>query len=264
MVEQKPRSLLDAVQTPARQNAALEATEHRPWPTPERTWLMGQTWEDLLFAHWRAPSDSLQARLPSGLELDLYEGDAWIGVTPFRLTGLRPRGLPPLPWASSFLELNTRTYVTAGGKAGIWFFSLDASSQLAVLAARHGYHLPYYNAEIHAGWHDGWISYEAQRRDERGAPAAFRARYRPIGDPLAADPRSLAYFLTERYCLYTVDDDGRLLRSEIHHPLWELRAAEAELAENTMPPGDIELADDEPLLHFSARQDVVIWPLTDA
>ena len=264
MVEQKPGSLLDAVQAPARQNATLEATEHRAWPPPESPWLMAQTWEDLLFAHWRAPADSLRAQLPPGLELDLHDGEAWIGVTPFRLTGLRPRGLPPLPFVSTFLELNTRTYVAAGGKPGIWFFSLDASSELAVLAARHGYHLPYYRAEIRAAWRDGWISYEARRRDARGAPAAFHARYRPIGDPLDADPRSLAHFLTERYCLYTVDSDGQLLRGEIHHPPWELRAAEAELAENTMPPRGIDLADDEPLLHFSARQDVVIWPLANA
>jgi uncharacterized protein len=264
MAETKPWSFLDAVQAPARQNATLETTEHRPWPLPESSWMMGQSWEDLLFAHWRVSAETVRALLPPGLELDLYGGEAWLGMTPFRLTGLRPRGAPPLPFVSSFLELNTRTYVTADDKPGIWFFSLDASSELAVLAARHGYHLPYYRAEIRADWRDGWISYEARRRDTRGAPAAFRARYRPIGDPLDADPRSLPHFLTERYCLYTVDSDGRLRRGEIHHPPWELQAAEAELAENTMPPRNLELVDDEPLLHYSARQDVVIWPLADA
>lgn len=264
MAGTKSWSLLDAVQAPSRQNETLEVTEHRPWPVPERSWLMGQTWEDLLFAHWRVDAEALRAVLPPGLGLDLYEGEAWLGVTPFRLTGLRARGTPPLPFISSFLELNTRTYVTASGKPGIWFFSLDASSELAVLGARHGYHLPYYRAEIRADWRDGWISYESRRRDTRGAPAAFRARYRPIGDPLDADPRSLAHFLTERYCLYTDDSEGRLQRGEIHHPPWELQPAEAELAENTMPPRDVVLVDNEPLLHFSGRQDVVIWPLHDA
>lgn len=226
--------------------------------------MMGQTWEDLLFAHWRVPADSLRALLPPGLELDLCDGDAWIAVTPFRLTGLRPRGVPPLPFISSFLELNTRTYVTAGGKPGIWFFSLDATSELAVLAARSGYKLPYFRAEIRTEWRGGWISYEARRRDPRGAPASFRARYRPSGAVLEPDARSLAHFLTERYCLYTVDSDGRLLRGEIHHPPWDLQPAEAEIAENTMPPAGLELVDDAPLLHFSARLDVVIWPLEDA
>ena len=264
MAETKALSLLDLVQAPARQSAALDRTEHRPWPLPEGSWMMGQSWEDLLFAHWRAPADPLRALLPQGLELDLFEGEAWIAVTPFRVTGLRPRGLPPLPFVSSFLELNTRTYVTAGGKPGIWFFSLDASSELAVLAARYGYKLPYYRADIRAEWRGGWISYEARRQDARGAPASFRGRYRASGDVLDPDPRSLAHFLTERYCLYTVDSEGQLLRGEIHHPPWELQPAEAAIEENTMPPHDLELVDDEPLLHFSARQDVVIWPLDDA
>jgi uncharacterized protein len=224
---------------------------------------MAQTWEDLLFAHWRAPADPLRALLPDGLELDVYEDEAWIAIAPFRLTGLRLRGLPPLPFVSSFLELNTRTYVTDGEKPGVWFFSLDASSELAVLAARYGYKLPYYRAEMRAEWRGGELAYACRRRDSRGAPAAFQARYRPDGDVLEADPRSLAHFLTERYCLYTVDD-GRLKRCEIHHPPWPLRPATAEIDENTMPPAGIEPADEDPLLHFSARQDVLIWPLENA
>jgi uncharacterized protein len=224
---------------------------------------MAQTWEDLLFAHWRAPADALRALLPGSLELDVYEDEAWITITPFRLTGLRPRGLPPLPVVSSFLELNTRTYVTDGQKPGIWFFSLDASSELAVLAARYGYKLPYYRAVMRAEWSGGDLTYECRRRDSKGAPAAFHASYRADGDVLDADPRSLAHFLTERYCLYTVDD-GRLKRGEIHHPPWPLQPATAEIEENTMPPAGIEPADEDPLLHFSARQDVLIWPLEDA
>ena len=263
MVSSRQWSLLDLVEAPARQSASLEATAHRPWPLPDGSWIMGQTWEDLLFAHWRAPAEELRALLPEGLELDLYHDEAWIAVTPFRITGLRARGLPPLPFVSSFLELNTRTYVTAGGKPGIWFFSLDASSQLAVQAARHGYKLPYFRADMRTEWADGSLSYECRRRDPRGAPAAFRARYRPIGDVLDADHRSLAHFLTERYCLYTTDS-GRLKRAEIHHERWPLQPAEAAIEENTMPPRDLELVDEEPVLHFSALQDVVIWPLEDA
>jgi uncharacterized protein len=253
----------DALNAPARQSSSLEETAHRPWPVPERSWVMGQTWDHLLFVHWRASADSLRALLPGGLELDVYDGEAWIGVTPFRISGLRPRGLPPFPFLSSFLELNTRTYVTAGGKPGIWFFSLDASSQLAVDAARRRYKLPYFRADMRAEWRSGWLEYESRRGDPRGDPAAFHARYRSIGDVLDPDPRSLAHFLTERYCLYTTNQ-GRLKRAEIHHRPWPLQSAEAEIEENTMPPKGVELVDDEPLLHFSARQDVVIWPLEDA
>lgn len=248
---------------PSRQSRSLEETAHRPWPLPVRSWVMGQTWDDLLFAHLRASPDSIRALLPSGLELDLYEGEAWIAVTPFAVTGLRARGLPPLPFVSSFLELNTRTYVTAGGKPGIWFFSLDASSELAVEGARRGYKLPYFRADMRAGWREGWLSYESRRRDLRGEAASFRARYRSSGGQIDPDPRSLAHFLTERYCLYAVDE-GRLKRAEIHHRPWPLQPAEAVLDENTMPPNGVEVFDEDPLLHFSARQDVVIWPLEDA
>jgi uncharacterized protein len=259
----KGSSLVDAVEAPARQAASLEVTDHRRWRLPERPWLMGQTWEDLLFAHWRVPAEALRRHLPPGLELDLHEGEAWISVTPFRLTALRPRGLPPLPFVSSFLELNTRTYVTAGGKPGIWFFSLDASSTLAVEGARRGYKLPYFRADIDARRREGWVRYESGRRDARGGAAAFRARYRPTGDAFQAEPGSLEHFLTERYCLYTTDE-GRLKRAEIHHEPWPLRPAEAVIEENTMPPPGISLDNDKPLLHFSARLDIVVWPLTDA
>ncbi|MFL5947486.1 MAG: YqjF family protein [Gaiellaceae bacterium] len=255
--------LTDLVEAPARQAGTLEHTAHRPWAVPEGSWVMAQTWDDLLFAHWRAPADALRALLPVGLDLDLFQDEAWIGITPFRVTGLRARGLPPLPFVSSFLELNTRTYVTAGGKPGIWFFSLDASSELAVLAARYGYKLPYYRAEMQAGQRGGELAYDSRRRDAKGPPAAFQARYGPDGDLLEPDPRSLAHFLTERYCLYTVDD-GRLKRGEIHHPPWPLQPATAEIGENSMPPPGVEPADEDPLLHFSARQDVLIWPLDDA
>jgi uncharacterized protein YqjF (DUF2071 family) len=259
MLGARQSSLADLVQAPARQSATLDVTDHRPWPLPDAPWIMGQTWEDLLFAHWRAPAEELRALLPDGLELDLYEDEAWIGIVPFRLSGLRPRGLPPLPFVSSFLELNTRTYVTAGGKPGIWFFGLDASSELAVEAARLGYKLPYFRADMHAEWRDGSLAFESRRRDSRGASATFRARYRPIGDVVDADPRSLAHFLTERYCLYT-SEAGRLKRIQIHHGPWPLQPAESAIEENTMAPRGVELVDEEPLLHFSARQDAVFWP----
>jgi uncharacterized protein YqjF (DUF2071 family) len=263
MESTKSEWLADALNAPARQSSSLEETAHRPWPVPESSWVMGQTWDDLLFAHWRAAPESLRVLLPAGLELDLFEGEAWLAVTPFRVTGLRPRGLPPVPFVSSFLELNTRTYVTTGGKPGIWFFSLDASSELAVEGARRGYKLPYFRAEMRTERRDGWLGYECRRRDPQGEPASFRGRYRPSGDVIDPDPRSLAHFLTERYCAYTTDE-GRLKRIEIHHRPWPLQPAEAEIEESTMPPSGVQLLDDDPLLHFSARQDVVIWSLVDA
>src|SRR5438093_1905363 len=140
---------------------------------------MAQTWDDLLFAHWRLPAEAIRPFLPDGLELDTYDGDAWIGMTPFRVSGLRLRGLLPLPRLSSFLELNVRTYVSARDRPGIWFFSLDASSTLAVEVSRRTYDLPYFRARIVAEERAGWIEYECARAGEPGR--VWSGRYRPAG-----------------------------------------------------------------------------------
>ncbi|HEY3543170.1 MAG TPA: DUF2071 domain-containing protein [Gaiellaceae bacterium] len=239
-----------------RQNRSLEHVEHRPWPVPPRGWVMGQTWDDLLFAHWRVPVDAVREHVPAGLEVDEHDGSAWLGITPFRLTGLRARGMLPLPYVSSFLELNVRTYVRAEEKPGIWFFSLDASSRVAVEVARRTYRLPYFHARMSATRRAEWIDYECSRSAEAGR--VFSGSYRPDGEVFHAEPGSLEWFLAERYCLYTTDDRGALARAEIHHELWPLQAAEATVELASIAPLDLP---GEPLCHFSRRQDVVIWPL---
>ena len=220
---------------------------------------MGQTWEDLLFAHWPIPESVLRPHVPDELHVETHDGSAWVGVTPFRVTGLRLRGMLPLPRVSSFLELNVRTYVVRDDRPGIWFFSLDASSQLAVEAARRTYRLPYFRARIFARPEGRGIAYDCARIDERGK--VFSGRYAPVGDAAEPRPGSVEHFLTERYCLYAKDETG-LYRADIHHEPWPLQPAEAELELNTMPPEGVELPDSAPLLHFSRRQDVVIWPLS--
>jgi uncharacterized protein len=222
---------------------------------------MGQTWENLLFAHWPVDGDALHRLLPDAVRLQTHEGVAWLGITPFRVGALRLRGTLPLPRVSTFLELNVRTYVTAGGKPGIWFFSLDASSRLAVEVARRTYKLPYFPARIGAQWRADWIEFESARIGNRGGPHVFSARYRPVGDQFHAAPGSLEEFLAERYCLYALDERGRLHRAEIHHSPWPLQPADAAIQLNTMAPADLALPDEGPLLHFARVQDVVIWPL---
>jgi hypothetical protein len=242
-----------------RQAATLEEIGHRPWPVPERPWLMGQTWEDLLFVHYRAPVEELRKLVPDGLEVQEHSGSGWLGVTPFAVTGLRARGLLPLPYVSHFLELNVRTYVTRDDKPGIWFFSLDASSRLAVEVARRFYHLPYFRASISLSRSEDRITYDCSRHEGR----AFSGTYGPGGAVSEAKAGSLEHFLVERYCLYA-EDKGKFYRTEIHHRPWPLETAEAEIDLDTMPPGNLRRGDDEPVLHYSARQDVVIWPLADA
>jgi uncharacterized protein YqjF (DUF2071 family) len=247
-----------------RQRATLRVTAHRPWPLPDGPWLMGQTWHDLLFAHWSLAPDVLRALVPAPLELDERDGRAWLGITPFRVAGLRPRGGPPLPRLSSFPELNVRTYVTYGGKPGIYFLSLDAARLAAVVAARRGYRLPYFHARMSASATGDRIDYASSRLPASGPPAAFRGRYGPAGARLGLEDGSLERWLAERYCLYTVDAYGRALRADIHHHPWPLHPAHASIELNTMTaPFGIELEGD-PLLHFSPRQDVLIWPLREA
>ena len=222
---------------------------------------MAQTCEELLFAHWRVREDELRQLVPEALRLDTFDGAAWLGVTPFRVTGLRPRGTVPLPRISSFLQLNVRTYVALDDRPGIWFFGLDASNRLAVEAARRIYRLPYFRARMSASRHGGWIEYESAREGAADEPHVFSAHYRPAGEPSAPAPGSLEEFLTERYCLYAPGDRGRLCRAEIHHVPWPLRRAEARVELNTMAPHGLELPEENPLLHFAERQDLVIWPL---
>jgi uncharacterized protein YqjF (DUF2071 family) len=244
--------------TIALQQRTLDERSHRPWPLPDGPWVQGQTWCNLLFAHWRVAPKRLRRVMPPSLPLHLYDdGSAWLGITPFVVRGLRPRGAPPLPWLSQFPELNVRTYVELDGKPGIYFFSLDAGRRAAVIAARHTYRLPYFHARMRANRVGERVDYTSERIDSSGPPASFRGSYVPAG-PVTDD--HLARWLAERYCAYTVDNEARPLRIEIHHPPWPLRPAEGELDAAAMAaPLAVEL-EGEPLLHFSGRQDTVIWP----
>ena len=182
---------------------------------------MGQSWEDLLFAHWRVDAEAVRKLVPPGLSVDEHDGSAWLGVTPFEITGFRLRGTFPLPLVSRFPEINVRTYVTADDKPGIWFFSLDTSSLLAVEAARRVYKLPYFHARISLERHGRRVEYAAARR-ESARPFVFEGSYGPAGEAAEPEPDSLEHFLTERYCLYAADESD-LHRAEIHHPPWPRR-----------------------------------------
>ena len=237
----------------------LTHTEHRPWPLPNLPWIMAQSWHDLLFAHWPVDADVLRPLIPPALAIDTFDGQAWIGVVPFRMSGVRLRGTPALPWLSAFPELNVRTYVTAEQKRGVWFFSLDAANAVAVAAARFSFHLPYYRARMTCRESDGWIRYKSERSHGGAPQAKLEAQYRPEGEAFAARPGSLEHFLTERYCLYAAAK-RRLYRAEILHPPWELQRAEAKFTINSMAEGaGIRLPSAQPLLHFARRQDMVAW-----
>lgn len=240
--------------------AILEDTAHRPWPLPDSPWLMTQTWHNLLFAHWPVDARALRALLPSGLALDLYDGQAWVGIVPFQMTNVAPRGIPNIPFVSSFPELNVRTYVTVGGKPGVYFFSLDAGSSVAAAAARLLVGLPYFTADMRVEVNGAEVRYWSRRDTRMEGAAEFRARYWPVGPVEPPREGTLAGFLTERYCLYRVDESFHVQRLEIHHPRWPLQVAAGEIECNTIAAAaGIRLPSMAPLLHYAARQDVVAW-----
>ena len=241
---------------------ALRELAHRPWPMPAGRWVMQQRWEELLFAHWPVEADALRALLPPGLELDTFEGQAWLGVVPFMMRGVRARWAPPLPTTHSFAELNVRIYVRHGDRPGVWFLSLDAASALAVAGARLLYHLPYFRASMRSTRRDQEIEYVSTRTHRGAARAELRASYAPCGPASPAEEHSLEHFLCERYCLYAADAKGALWRGEIQHAPWPLQPAEAEFEHNTMAAAHgLELPDAEPHLLYADTLPVVVWPL---
>ena len=246
----------------------LRTCEHRSYPLPRGPWVMRQTWHNLLFAHWQIAPAALRALVPQALALDTFDGQAWLGIVPFVMRDVRPRGLPSVPWLSHFAELNVRTYVTLrdGGveKPGVYFFSLDAANPVAVALARRFFMLPYFEAKMKS-WEtrSGQIEYRSRRTHKGAACAGFSARYRPSGRVYLSRPGALDHWLTERYALYTVDGQGRPYIGEIHHVQWPLQPAEAELCAASLAGGSaaLRLPETPPLLHFARRIDMAAWAL---
>ncbi|WP_081756739.1 YqjF family protein [Gorillibacterium massiliense] len=240
----------------------LQVTGHRPFPMPEGKWLMKQIWRDVLLAHWSIDPDQLAPRLPNGLELDLMDDKAWLTLTPFQVKPMRLRGVPPFPpFAFSFYEINVRTYVTYKSIPGIYTFSLDASSWLAVEMARW-IPFPFLHAKVDMRGEGRIHHFRSNRTDSRDAPAAFQCAYvpsnnsesfhAPLGTPL--------HWLTERYRLYGVRK-GKIIAEDIHHLPWPLKDAEVVIKHNSMvSPLGIHLANKASLTAYSKRLEVLIWP----
>ena len=241
----------------------LKVQAHRPYPLPAGPWIMSQTWHDLLFAHWPLSSEHVQAAMPPALRkyIDLHDGSAWVGVIPFWMSGVKMRGMPAVPTASTFPELNVRTYVTVEGKPGVYFFSLDAASKLAVLGAKIGFGLDYFHAKMIAQVNGNQVQYES-RRLEKPKPAEFIGSYTPENSKVfQAERGTLEHFVTERYCLYT-SHGPHIGRANIHHVPWPLQRAKATIKTNTMASvAGVELPKQKPHLMYAKEMDVVVWPL---
>ena len=234
-------------------------TDHRPWPHPPLPYHWRQSWVDLLFAHWRVDVALLRPLVPEPLTVQTFDGDAWIGIVPFRMENVMRRGLPNLPGVSAFPEINVRLYVTHGSKPGVWFLSLDASNRLAVWAARRFFHLPYVWAAIDVAA-DGPAFRYTSRRHSGPHEAPLDVTSQPTSDVYEAEPGTLVHWLTERYCLYAQAPSGRLFRGEVHHVPWPLQDATATVRANgLLEPYAIPLPKTPDLLHASTGVDVAVW-----
>jgi len=184
---------------------------------------MRMRWSSLAFLHWPVESRAIRPMVPGSLSIDTFDGSAWVGLVPFTMPLVRHVGWPGVPTMRRFHECNVRTYVTCDGVPGVWFFSLDAASRLAVWGARRFWNLPYHHARIGLGRTGDRITYGVARSAD--ARAALRCDWE-AGAPLQpSKPGDLPHFLTERYCLYSVDRGGRLRRGRIRHDPWSLREA---------------------------------------
>ena len=244
----------------------LIRTSHKPRPLPSGRWLMRQRWNDLLFAHWPVPAASLAPLVPEGLLVDCFQGSAWLGVVPFWMDRIKVRGIPPIPGARSFPDLNLRIYVREEktGTRGVYFLSLDSSNLLAVAAGHAFYHLPYHWAEMRLEQRtDREFSFFSRRRFA-SRPVAFKARYRGLGPTsklTESCPGTLEYFLMERSCLFSSNRDGQLIRANLHKVSWPLEEAEAEIEQNDLASAiGIQLPNVEPVLYYSRRLAVYVWP----
>ena len=248
-------------------DSILSRIAHRPYPLPAGRWRLTQRWNDLLFAHWPVPVEEIARLLPEGLEPDRFDGWAWVGVVPFWMDRVKTRAVGDValgtPGATSFPELNVRTYVRskATGLAGVFFFSLDAASPLAVVGARMFFSLPYFFAAMRRATTGQGIEYASRRLLTR-TPARFEASYRGVGPVMEASrPGSIEHFLTERYALFTLRG-GRFAVGHIHHLPWPLQAAEAEIRVNSVAAAHgIRLPGSAPVLHYARSLEVFLWGL---
>ncbi|WP_227394866.1 YqjF family protein [Jeotgalibacillus aurantiacus] len=228
--------------------------------TNKQKWLMGQTWNDLLFAHYPVPAEEIRPLIPDCLALDTFGGQAWISVVPFEMNHIYFRGLSLFTYKRRFAELNVRTYVTFNGEAGIYFFSLDANSPLAVKLANFSYALPYLHADMSVVHSENRIHFKSSRTDTRAPFGDFDGVYGANGDPFRTVKGSLEFWLTERYALFVLKG-RKILKGAIYHDQWTLQPAYAEFKVNRVAESAGILLSPKPeLLHFAKHLKVHVWP----
>jgi uncharacterized protein YqjF (DUF2071 family) len=205
-----------------------------------------QSWRNLLFVHVALPPEIVRPLVPASLDLDLWEGKAHVGFVPFEMKDIRAVIMPKVA-ALNFLETNVRTYVHHKGEPGVYFFSLEASSWLAVRAARIGWGLPYFHATMSSG--EG-----AYRTVRKNTGETLEAEWK-LGEMLG--PSTLGtyeYFVLERYLLFS-EHRGRLKKGQVHHVPYPAQRVTLERFSQTLFPTNA----DPYAAHFSPGVDVEVF-----
>lgn len=240
---------------------AFLETEQRPFPLPDRPWLMAQAWHHLLFCHWEADKDEIEKLLPEELKVDLYQDKAYIGIVPFKAKNTRMRHLPRPPYIHTFLEMNIRTYVTYKGVPGIYFLTMEADKWLAVTGPRVASFLPYRKARMHMSEKRNWIHFQSETIGPDKEQNSLDVLYRPAGKPFSPYPDSLAYWLFERYCYFTVHKNT-VYRGDIHHSRWSVHEAEVMINKLPVLPPLTDIYKSKPLFHYSLKKQTYSWSVT--
>ncbi|RND01349.1 DUF2071 domain-containing protein [Lysinibacillus halotolerans] len=224
---------------------------------PSLPWIMKQTWIDNLFIHYPVKKEVLQKLVPTSLKVDTYDGFGWVSVVPYLITDMRGRGLPPLPGIKEYPGFNIRTYVMVNDKPGVFFFYLAAANWFAAKCAKTFFGLPYFFEPLKMERHDESVFFEGKM-----SKGQFNCQYHPISTPYMTSAGSLDEWLLERYCLYTINKQGKPLQCNILHPSWIVFDGEAKIQENILRRNfNIVPESEKPILHVAKRADVRIWPL---
>lgn len=240
-------------------NPSVQSINNRP---SQKGWVMTQTWEHLLFAHWEIPPDLLRPLIPDTLEIDTFEGSGWISVIPFRMSGVRLRCLPPIPYTTSFPEINVRTYVKAAGRSGIYFLSLDASNPLITTIAKKWYRLPYHQASMDFRLNRESIEIQSRRVGSDAGAERFSATYRPESDVFLAKQGTLEYWLTERYILFCeCMRSKRIYGANVYHEPWQLQHVSVQIEHNSLSKQRIPLTERPHLALYARGVQSIIWPI---
>ena len=223
------------------------------WLTDKKVmkrWTMTQVWENVLFAHWSLPMEVVRKHIPAELEVDTFNGEAWVGVILFKMNGFKLR-FTPFRYPFSFPEINLRTYVKVNERPAIFFMTLDAADPLVVSVAKRWYRLPYFHAKMSFSKQEDMISFHSERKSV-GDSVVIGGEFYPVSEQFVPKDGSIDHWLTERYVYFNKDPNNHIYWGEVYHEPWQLRKVSGKFSDNTLlHPYQIELPGEPHLLHYS-------------